>query len=270
MNNTPFELLSSHVSYQGEQRFYHYDSPALGRKLSVALYLPESLLKHSTAQNCSHHLLIYLPEISSSAEETAVQSDYQRYANRYDMVLAIPDIFADDALDCAGKLARYATEKAAVAQHILEELPDLLAQQFNVLKRKVALMGYGFGATVALDLALAHKTQVASVSMLAPWLGFATSDWFKKQSVNLPVTLDPLSHLLAQQTCALPIWIDQGDADALLGQQIELQPLVAHLEREEVSFAQCTLRWCPRYDHSYYFVHSHIREHLVFASQFAH
>lgn len=257
----PIELVANHLSFKGEQRVYHYFSERLQRRFDLQIYVPIAQIKEKPCM-----VLYYLPSLDSDAELLASQSDYQRYANRYDMLVVIPDIFAAYEGDMAEKLRRYWAEREQIRQFLLEELPELMAENFRIYDVQ-ALMGYDFGATLALNLALAYPQAFKSVSAFAPWLGFWGSDWGNAEiaALGIDASLDPAQAFLqgsAPEDCP-PIWIDQGTADPLLGKQIQPER-IQQLFGEHADSEQLWYRFHKRYDHSFYFVHSHIRQHFVF------
>lgn len=254
------ELLESHVSYKGEQRFYRDYAEPLGRDIELAVYVPvASLLKE---RHCA--VVYYLPELDCSARDVANQSDYQRYANRYDMILVIPDIFAGAAGDTAERLHRHQAEKEAVDAYLTASLPRVIDHHFRTFD-VAGLMGYGFGGTVALDLALRYPGRYQGVSLFAPWLGFYGSLWQQAHCPGIGAALDPLQALEnGEKELHTPLWLDQGDADALLGSVIRFEAVERVLAAQP---AECRLNRRKRYDHSFFFVHSHMREHIVFQDE---
>ena len=130
-------------------------------------------------------------------------------------------------------------------------------------------MGYGFGGTLAIYHARHHPAHYHSISALAPWLGYHGSDWYCEHLAHIPLPghFDPNQWYAAHPDAPpMPLWIDQGLADDHLGNKINLdtfkKTVAARIESGEIH-----LHRHKRYDHSFYFVHSHIREHLVFHSE---
>lgn len=250
-------LLESHVSYGGQQRRYENYAAPLDRKLALEIYVPEAQL---AGKSCV--VLYYLPEITDSAETAASQSDYQRYANRYDVIVVIPDLFSSYHGGRAERIGQYLQEQKAISQYVLQSLPEIIDHHFNAYEIR-SIMGFGFGGTLALNLALDNRLLFRSASAFAPWLGFV-------ENSVLPNEYCPLQKIrsIGRQRI-IPMWIDQGSADPLLGAEIshsgaELGALfAAHPQTEELFY-----RPQPRYDHSYYFVHSHIRQHFVFHAEY--
>jgi len=162
----PLELLASHTSFKGEQRLYRHYADSLHRPLEVAIYLPvASLLKE---RPCA--ALYYLPGLQTNARLVASQSDYQRYANRYDTILVIPDLFNVYQGDDIARTDQYTREHQAIAAYLQDELPATLAAHFALAPGR-GIMGYGFGGTLAIYHARSHPTSYHSASALAPWLG---------------------------------------------------------------------------------------------------
>ena len=254
------ELLESHVSYKGEQRFYRDVAEPLDCDIELAIYVPvASLLKE---RHCP--VIYYLPELGVSARDMANQSDYQRYANRYDVLLVIPDIFATLSGSTGEQLRQFQEKRAAVEAYVCDSLPRVMVHHFRTFDVS-GIMGYGFGGTVALDLALRHPGRYQGVSLFAPWLGFYGSLWQGEQCPGIDAALDPLVALeTGERQLQTPLWLDQGDADPLLGAQIQFAAVERVLANQP---ARVQLNPRKRYDHSFFFVHSHMREHLVFQDE---
>ncbi|MBV7434602.1 esterase family protein [Cardiobacteriaceae bacterium TAE3-ERU3] len=257
------ELLDKHVSFEGEQRFYRDYAEPLERDVELAIYVPTAALEE---QYCP--VVYFLPDLHDSARSTSNQSDYQRYANRYETILVIPDLFGDYEGDTHTKLQRYHAERAQIHEYILKNLPAVIEHHFRAYEIR-SIMGFGFGGTLAMNLALAHPEAFRGVSAMAPWLGFYHSPWYRDNlaDLNFEPDIDPLNWFEENNDKdILPLWIDQGMDDDLLGRLIHIdtfeQSVTEHKDNEKVWINQR-----PRYDHTFYFVHSHIREHFVFHNE---
>ena len=258
------ELLASHTSFSGEQRLYRHYAETLHRPLELAIYLPLAAL--GEARPCD--VLYYLPGLQTNARLVASQSDYQRYANRYDTILVIPDLFNVYQGDDIARANQFAREHAALAAYLQDELPAVLAAHF-ALKPGRGIMGYGFGGTLAIYHARTHPGSYHSASALAPWLAFMSTPWGDEHLArfNLPQHFDPNDWYTAHPDAPpLPLWIDQGSDDDHLGSKIRLDLFEATVATR-IARGEIWINWHPRYDHSFYFVHSHIREHFVFHSE---
>ena len=117
------EQLEAHTSFKGEQRIYRHYAETLRRPLEIAVYVPVAMLLKE--RPC--HTTYYLPGIQTNARLVASQSDYQRYANRYDTILVIPDLFHPYQGDDNARVGQYTYERDTLDDYLLEELPDLLS-----------------------------------------------------------------------------------------------------------------------------------------------
>lgn len=257
------DLLESHTSFKGEQRVYRDIAEPLERDMELAIYVPVAALKGKPCK-----VLYYLPGLQTNVRLVASQSDYQRYANRYDTLVVIPDLFNVYHGDDVERVGQYAQERKAMHEYILQNLPAIMEHYFPSF-REASIMGYGFGGTLAMNIAL-HYSQYRSVSALAPWLGFYNTPWYLENLAHfdLPVDYDPLQwYEQNPKADSPPLWIDQGLEDDHLGRQIQLNAF-----EQVVSTRQdCDEIWInrhKRYDHSFYFVHSVIREHFVFHNEY--
>lgn len=260
------ERISTHMSFKGEQRFYRHYSNVLGRTFDLAIYVPVAM--HMKDRACP--VLYYLPGLITPAVLVSGQSDYQRYANRYDVMVVTPDIFVRySGSTNEGRIKTYWQEREKICAYLCEELPALIESHFQTTDKR-SIMGYAFGGTLALNLALAHPKEFQSVSAFAPWIGFYHSAWFEhnRQQNGIDETIDPIEWFRKhpKDHCA-PIWIDQGMQDSTIGNEVHLDALseiqAQHPQQEDV-----WINYREHYDRSFYFVHSHIREHFVFHSEY--
>ncbi|WP_298641629.1 alpha/beta hydrolase-fold protein [uncultured Cardiobacterium sp.] len=261
----PLELLESHTSFKGEQRIYRHYADTLRRPLELAVYVPVAMLLKE--RPC--HTNYYLPGLQTSARLVASQSDYQRYANRYDTILVIPDLFNVYQGDDDARTGQYAREREALDDYLINELPALLRAHLNTSGGR-GIMGYGFGGTLAIHLAHQNPDHYRSISALAPWLGFYGTPWYDEHLAryNLPAEFDPLQWYLAHPDAApLPLWIDQGTDDDHLGNKINLEAFEEGV-KARIKSGEILINRRKRYDHSFYFVHSHIPEHFAFHNEY--
>lgn len=261
----PLEQLEAHTSFKGEQRIYRHYAEALRRPLEIAVYVPVAMLLKE--RPC--HTTYYLPGIQTSARLVASQSDYQRYANRYDTILVIPDLFNTYQGDDDARIGQYVHERDALDDYLLEELPAVLRAHLATTGGR-GIMGYGFGGTLAFHLARKKPDHYRSLSALAPWLGFHGTPWYEEHLARyqLPAEFDPLQWYLAHPDAApLPLWIDQGTDDRYLGSKINIDAFEEAVA-PRIKSGEIWLNRRKRYDHSFYFVHSHIPEHFVFHNEY--
>ena len=236
------EQLEAHTSFKGEQRIYRHYAETLRRPLEIAVYVPVAMLLKE--RPC--HTTYYLPGIQTSARLVASQSDYQRYANRYDTILVIPDLFNTYQGDDEARIGQYVHERDALDDYLLEELPAVLRAHLATTGGR-GIMGYGFGGTLAIYHARTHPGSYHSASALAPWLAFMGTPWGDEHLArfNLPQHFDPNDWYAAHPDAPpLPLWIDQGSDDDHLGSKIRLDLFEATVAAR-IARGEIWINWHP-------------------------
>jgi S-formylglutathione hydrolase len=148
--------------------------------------------------------------------------------------------------------------------YVVTELPAIIRQNFPV-SDQCSLSGHSMGGHGALTIALKNPSRYCSVSAFAPICNPVNSGWGdkvfsrylgadKSQWEAYDATL-----LIATAKEKLPIFVDQGEADEFLKEQLKPAALQAACEKANYPL---TLRSHHGYDHSYYFVASFIEDHL--------
>lgn len=128
------------------------------------------------------------------------------------------------------------------------------------------------GGHGALIMALKNPGKYVSVSAFAPIVNPTQVPWGQKafrhylgEDVEKWQEWDSCALMLASQSeDAIPMLVDQGDADQFLAGQ--LQPAVLAEAARQKDWP-LTLRIQPGYDHSYYFMASFIEDHLRFHAE---
>lgn len=152
--------------------------------------------------------------------------------------------------------------------YIRDELPALIQAEFAVNDR-CAISGHSMGGHGALIMALKNPGKYTSVSAFAPIVNPTQVPWGQKAFTHYLgkdetkwQEWDSCTLMLASDSAnAIPMLIDQGDADQFLAGQ--LQPAVLAEAARQKDWP-LTLRIQPGYDHSYYFMASFIEDHLRF------
>ena len=161
-----------------------------------------------------------------------------------------------------------------MSSYITEELPDLVAEDFNVGNDALSISGHSMGGHGALQIAL-RSSRFCAVSALAPISNPCACPWGVKAfeaylgSVEAGKAYDATE--LVKTPGALKfddILIDQGAEDEFY-KAGQLQPrnfvLAAGASNQKV-----TLRMHEGYDHSYFFVNTFIADHVNFHSKRLH
>jgi S-formylglutathione hydrolase len=156
--------------------------------------------------------------------------------------------------------------------YVVQELPELIGQNFPVLAHRQGIFGHSMGGHGALVCALKNPKKYVSVSAIAPICAPIQCPWGQKAFMaylgsdrNRWRDYDA-SELVKKMPFNRPILIDQGTADPFY-QQKQLLPEIFEAACQEVG-QPLTLRWQEGYDHSYFaiasFIADHIRHHAAF------
>jgi len=268
------ELLEEHRLFGGWQQRYQHASPVLNCTMTFSIFLPEP------KSDAPPPVLYVLSGLTCNDENFTTKAGAQRVAAELGIVLVMADtsprgddVADDDGYDLGKGAGFYLNATQApwdrhyrMYDYISEELPALIADNFNVGKR-AAVAGHSMGGHGALMLALRNPERFTSASALAPIVNPCDVPWgIKAFSHYLG---DDRSQWLQYASCWLmrharqqvPMLIDQGDSDQFLADQ--LHPERLQQVAEEMGYP-LTVRIQPGYDHSYYFIASVIEDHLRF------
>ena len=270
------ELVQSNRSFDGEQRIYRFNSISLQGESRFGIYLPAQAL---AGQACP--TLFYLAGLTCTEETFAIKAHAQRLAAQLGLVLVTPDtsprgeqVAQGDHWDIGQGAGFYINAtQAPWAEHfqmesyIVEELYDLVIQQFAVQAERIGIFGHSMGGHGALTLALKHPEKFKSVSAFAPICALSQCPWGEKAFSNYLGSdqAEWLKHdasALVQTKTAhfADILIDQGLSDQFYSQ---LNPALFQ-QACQAAGQPLTLREHAGYDHGYYFIQSFIDDHLQF------
>ena len=270
------ELVQSNRSFDGEQRIYRFNSISLQGESRFGIYLPTQAL---AGQACP--TLFYLAGLTCTEETFAIKAHAQRLAAQLGLILVTPDtsprgeqVAQGDHWDIGQGAGFYINAtQAPWAEHfqmesyVVEELYDLVIQQFAVQAERIGIFGHSMGGHGALTLALKYPEKFKSVSAFAPicapsqcpwgekafsnYLGSDQAEWLKHDATALVQT--KTAHFA-------DILIDQGLSDQFYSQ---LNPALFQ-QACQAAGQPLTLREHAGYDHGYYFIQSFIDDHLQF------
>ena len=270
------ELVQSNRSFDGEQRIYRFNSINLQGESKFGIYLPAQAL---AGQACP--TLFYLAGLTCTEDTFAIKAHAQRLAAQLGLILVTPDtsprgeqVAQGDHWDIGQGAGFYINAtQAPWAEHfqmesyIVEELYDLVIQQFAVQAERIGIFGHSMGGHGALTLALKYPEKFKSVSAFAPicapsqcpwgekafsnYLGSDQAEWLKHDATALVQT--KTAHFA-------DILIDQGLSDQFYSQ---LNPALFQ-QACQAAGQPLTLREHAGYDHGYYFIQSFIDDHLQF------
>ena len=270
------ELVQSNRSFDGEQRIYRFNSISLQGESKFGIYLPAQAL---AGQACP--TLFYLAGLTCTEDTFAIKAHAQRLAAQLGLILVTPDtsprgeqVAQGDHWDIGQGAGFYINaNQAPWAEHfqmesyVVEELYDLVIQQFAVQAERIGIFGHSMGGHGALTLALKYPEKFKSVSAFAPicapsqcpwgekafsnYLGSDQAEWLKHDATALVQT--KTAHFA-------DILIDQGLSDQFYSQ---LNPALFQ-QACQAAGQPLTLREHAGYDHGYYFIQSFIDDHLQF------
>jgi S-formylglutathione hydrolase len=272
------ELLSSHASFGGEQRFYSHASSTIGLPMRLAVYLPPQALAGQPVP-----ALLYLAGLTCNEETFATKAGAQRFAAEAGIALIAPDTsprgagIADEAKDWDFGLAASfyldATEQPyakhyQMERYLTQELPALCGAQLPIDTARLGIFGHSMGGHGALTLALRHPGLFKSVSAFAPICAPSQCPWGEKALTGYLgadrstwAGHDATALMQAQTFAPYPegILVDQGLGDKFLAQQ--LHPHLLEAACAAVG-QKLNLRRHAGYDHGYYFVASFMADHI--------
>ena len=271
---------SKHVCFGGTIGFYRHESACCQSAMNFSVYVPPQGMKQSVP------VLYFLSGLTCSDENFMVKSGAIAVAAELGIMLVVPDTsprgaqVADfsDRSDLGQGAGFYvdATQEPwrshyQMYTYVTEELPTLIQQHFPVAigdngLAKQSIFGHSMGGHGALVCALRNPEKYLSVSAFSPIVAPTQVPW-GQAALGLYLSDNSLAwaeydacELVARSTFEDVILIDQGLDDPFL--QLQLQP-----ERFETACRSAgkslNLRRHEHYDHSYYFIASFIRDHLV-------
>jgi S-formylglutathione hydrolase len=275
------ELLSEHACFGGVQRFYRFDSAAIGLPMRFSVYLPPG------AEGQRLPVLFYLAGLTCTEETFMTKAGAQRVAAELGVILVAPDTSPRGA-DVPGEADSWdfgvgagfyvdATQEPwsrhyRMYSHILE-LRELVLAELPADSARVGIFGHSMGGHGALMLALRNPDLFRSVSAFAPIAAPSRCPWGQKA---LKGYLGPdesawraydATELVARAgTAVFPkgILIDQGLADKFLAEQLYPE---AFEDACRAAGQPLELRRHPGYDHGYYFIQTFVEDHLRFHAE---
>lgn len=272
------ELLSEHACFGGVQRFYKFESQAIGLTMRYAVYLPPGF------EGKTLPVLFYLAGLTCTEETFMIKAGAQRVAAELGLILVAPDTSPrgagvpgeTDDWDFGAGAGFYvdATQEPwarhyRMYSHILELRERVLAE-LPADAARVGIFGHSMGGHGALMLALRNPDLFHSVSAFAPIAAPARCPWGKK-AFNGYLGPDEAAWRAYDATelmarAGLPpfpkgILIDQGLSDKFLTEQLCPDAFEQACRK---AGQPLELRRHPGYDHGYYFISTFIEDHLRF------
>lgn len=281
MSKTNLEQINRVKIAGGWQETYTHKSQNCHCTMRFSVYLPPQV-ENSPGQ--PFPVLYWLSGLTCNDENFMTKAGAQRYAAEHGIILVAPDTsprgenVPDDpeqAWDFGLGAGFYldATQSPwnkhyQMYSYIVEELPQLIEAHFPANPQRRSISGHSMGGHGALTIALKNPGKYRSVSAFAPICAPLECPWGKKAFQNYLGEESEewknydASYLVQNSRSEeqLHLFIDQGEADGFLKEQLLPEKLEAACQKVEHPL---TLRLHPGYDHSYYFIASFIGEHIA-------
>jgi S-formylglutathione hydrolase len=150
--------------------------------------------------------------------------------------------------------------------YVVEELPAVMAANFNVDPQRSGLMGHSMGGHGALTIGLKNPQKYRSLSAFAPIGAPSQVPWGVKAFTGYLgenraswADYDACELLAGGRPFPDTILVDQGLADKFLNDQLKPELLE---EAARAAGQRLELRMHRGYDHGYFFIQTFIRDHL--------
>jgi len=271
------EQLSANRIFSGQQLQYKHDSEVLACEMQFSIFLPPQ------AEQAKVPVLYWLSGLTCNDQNFVTKAGAQQFASQHGIAIVCPDTsprgegVADDpdgAWDFGLGAGFYvnATQDPWRAHYhmydyIVDELPQLINQNFAVDAEKTSISGHSMGGHGALTIALKNPQKYKSVSAFSPIVSPLNCPWGEKALGNY-IGADRAAWqqydscvLVGEASEQLPILVDQGLADNFLQEQLKTELLEAAAESANYPMQ---IRYQEGYDHSYFFIASFIGEHIDF------
>ena len=268
------QTISENACFGGTQGVYTHRSSACACDMAFAIFMP------AEAQDGPVPVLWFLSGLTCTHENAMNKAGAQAWAAEQGIALVFPDtsprgegVANDDAYDLGQGAGFYvnATQAPWAAHfrmwdYITDELPSVLAANFNLDMDRQSITGHSMGGHGALTIAMSLPGRFRSVSAFAPISNPMASDWGRKQFIaylgedQSAWAAHDATHLMRENGFEGPILIDTGTKD----QFIDLLRPEAFAEAVNTRRQQATLRLQPGYDHSYFFISTFMEEHVAF------
>jgi S-formylglutathione hydrolase len=281
------ERLSRTRSFGGYIERYQHQSVSTGTPMTFGVYLPPQAERHTVP------VLYWLSGLTCTDENFMQKAGAQRIAAELGIAIVCPDTSPrgtnlpgeHESYDFGSGAGFYLNATQApwdkyyrMYDYVQEELPAIIRTHFPV-NDKSSISGHSMGGHGALTIALKNPDQYHSVSAFAPICHPVNSPWGEKvfgqylgddlaqwQQYDTCLLIEKTTEqVIGQPKKKIPLFVDQGDADTFLGEQLQPSALQAVCDKHKYPL---TLRLQPGYDHSYFFIASFIEDHIRYHAKY--
>ena len=269
------DTVSEVKSHGGVQGVYKHDSTSTGTEMTFSVFVPD----HKPGATLP--VLWYLSGLTCTHANVTEKGEFRAACAEQGIIFVAPDTsprgegVPDDsagAWDFGLGAGFYvdAVEKPWSANYrmwsyIVDELPDVIADNFPVDMGRQGITGHSMGGHGALTIALRNPMRFASVSAFAPivaptqvpwgekaftgYLGPDRDSWRKHDAVALIEDGARIKEAL----------VDVGTSDPFLARELKPELLEKACADAGISL---TLNRRDGYDHSYYFISTFMADHV--------
>jgi len=269
------DVLSRHACFGGTLGYYKHRSDAVDCDMRFAVYEPPR------GRPGRLPVLYFLAGLTCTEETFVIKAGALEHAARHGLVLVAPDTSPRVQLPgdreswdfgvAAGFYVNATQSPWAphyrMYSYVVEELPHVVASNFDVDPHRAGLFGHSMGGHGALTIGLRNPQKYRSLSAFAPIVAPTQVPWGTKAfsgylGSNRDAWGDYDATELVRRGRKFPdeILIDQGTADKFLAEQL----------RPELFAEACNAAGQPLmlnlregYDHGYFFIQTFIGDHMT-------
>ncbi len=273
--------IETHHCFNGTLNVWEHESTALKCTMQFSVFLPPQ------AEYTPVPFITFLSGLTCNHDNFTTKAGAYGFAAEHGLAIVAPDTsprgenVPDNESYDLGKGAGFYinatqnpwSEHYQMETYITEELNDLICEELPLLKNNQGICGHSMGGHGALTLGLKRPNLFKSISAFAPIVAPSKVPWGQK--VFKGYLENNKEEWLKHDACELmiqsknretypTILIDQGNDDQFLEE--ELKPHLFEQACKKVK-QDLTLRLHANYDHSYYFIQSFIKDHIVHHTQ---
>jgi len=224
------QITNENITHGGRQLVLTHDSKACNCEMKFSVFLPEK----AKTEACP--VLYYLSGLTCSHANVTEKGEFRAAAAEHGIIIVCPDTsprgedIADEDVYFFGSGAGFyvdATQEPFAANYnmysyVTEELPALIAKEFNADMSRQSIMGHSMGGHGAMICALKNPEMYKSVSAFAPICAPSGTDWGKNAFTKYLGTDEATwrsydTVALIEDGNKVPeIFVDQGTADEFL------------------------------------------------------
>ena len=266
------KLLEKHRSYNGFQEVYSHFSKVNNCDMQFGLYTPDDYLDIP--------VLYFLSGITCTEQNFIQKSGFQKFASEKKIAVVVPDtsprgknIPDSDSYKLGFGAGFYLnatqepwSENYNMYDYIVNELPDLISDNYKFSQSKIGIFGHSMGGGGAIQCALKNELY-KSVSAFSPVCPLKKSE-FAKEMINNYLNnnqevlnlYDPLTLIRKSKKKFDNIKIDLGLNDEFINDLYidDFENACKEVEQKLI------LNRHEGYDHGYYFIQSFIEDHINF------